>query len=64
MRSWVVMSVLVVGSAVACARGAKEASVQEARPVASAEIRILLTPPRARPASMAAPASSVCTCTE
>ena len=37
MRSWVVMSVVVLGSAVACARGAKEGAVQEARPIASAE---------------------------
>jgi hypothetical protein len=37
MRSWVVVSVVVLGSAVACARGAKEGAVQEARPIASAE---------------------------
>ncbi len=37
MRSWVVMSVVVLGSAVACARGANEGAVQEARPIASAE---------------------------
>ena len=37
MRSWVVMSVVLVGSAVACARGAQEGAVQEARPIASAD---------------------------
>ncbi len=37
MRSWVVMSVVVIGSAVACARGAQEGAVQEARPIASAD---------------------------
>ena len=37
MRSWVVISVMVVGSAVACARGAKQGDVQEARPIASAD---------------------------
>ena len=37
MRSWVVMSVILVGSAVACARGAREGAVQEARPIASAD---------------------------
>jgi hypothetical protein len=52
MRSWVVMSVLVVGSAVACARGAKEASVQEARPVASAEGAAPARPRRIPPTPM------------
>jgi hypothetical protein len=37
MRSWVVLSVVMLGSAVACARGAKEGAVQAARPIASAE---------------------------
>ena len=37
MRSWVVVSVVMLGSAVACARSAKEGAVQEARPIASAE---------------------------
>jgi hypothetical protein len=37
MRSWVVMSVVLVGSAVACARGAREGAVQQARPIASAD---------------------------
>ena len=37
MRSWVVISVVLVGSAVACARGAQEGAVQEARPIASAD---------------------------
>lgn len=37
MRSWVVMSVVVIGSTMACARSAREGAVQEARPIASAE---------------------------
>ena len=37
MRSLVVMTVMVIGSAVACARGTQEGAVQEARPIASAQ---------------------------
>jgi hypothetical protein len=37
MRAWMVMSGVVLGSAIACARGAKEGAVQVARPIASAE---------------------------
>lgn len=45
MRSWVVVSALLMGSVVACARGVREAAVQQARPIAAAGA------PEARPAA-------------
>lgn len=48
MRAWIVMSGVVLGSAIACARGAKEGAVQVARPIASAEGAAAARPPAPR----------------
>ena len=48
MRAWMVMSGVVLGSAIACARGAKEGAVQVARPIASTEGAAAARPPAPR----------------
>ncbi len=48
MRAWMVMSGVVLWSAIACARGAKEGAVQVARPIASTEGAAAARPPAPR----------------
>ena len=48
MRAWMVMSGVVLGSAIACARGAKEGAVQVARPIASTDGAAAARPPAPR----------------